>query len=432
MTFLLGVFTSGFVSTSPSLESLFLLLNLLALYLILAVNLLNYYIIILMNTILITTITGIKPVVSLYAYSLGLSPQEISMIIASSAMFPALLALQIGKWVDHIGTRPMVIIANVMYLLSLLLSVMFPSFFIFLIQLAMVGIASTCLMLALQKRVGSLGGDIDRAVANYSLFGSVGAMIGPVVSSFLYDYYGYHICIFFNMLLIAIALSSEIGMRNLEEENRKKTVESQQANLQGRESIWTLMQNRDIRNAILIGGLIFSYRELFSVYFPLLADNMGISPTMTGVLLSFNGLAMLVIRFTQTSLVHSFGRMRILTWSLFVTSIVYLVTPFSDWIVLLFVLVGILGAGLGLAQPLSTAALLEGTLPERHGEVLGVQMMVNRVSQFAIPVIFGGLGGLLGVSAIFWGSGFVLTAFGYITRPLPMHVDKPKNQRQHL
>lgn len=392
----------------------------------------NYYIIILMNTILITTITGIKPVVSLYAYSLGLSPQEISMIIASSAMFPALLALQIGKWVDHIGTRPMVIIANVMYLLSLLLSVMFPSFFIFLIQLAMVGIASTCLMLALQKRVGSLGGDIDRAVANYSLFGSVGAMIGPVVSSFLYDYYGYHICIFFNMLLIAIALSSEIGMRNLEEENRKKTVESQQANLQGRESIWTLMQNRDIRNAILIGGLIFSYRELFSVYFPLLADNMGISPTMTGVLLSFNGLAMLVIRFTQTSLVHSFGRMRILTWSLFVTSIVYLVTPFSDWIVLLFVLVGILGAGLGLAQPLSTAALLEGTLPERHGEVLGVQMMVNRVSQFAIPVIFGGLGGLLGVSAIFWGSGFVLTAFGYITRPLPMHVDKPKNQRQHL
>jgi len=393
---------------------------------------LNYYIIILMNTILITTITGIKPVVSLYAYSLGLSPQEISMIIASSAMFPALLALQIGKWVDHIGTRPMVIIANVMYLLSLLLSVMFPSFFIFLIQLAMVGIASTCLMLALQKRVGSLGGDIDRAVANYSLFGSVGAMIGPVVSSFLYDYYGYHICIFFNMLLIAIALSSEIGMRNLEEENRKKTVESQQANLQGRESIWTLMQNRDIRNAILIGGLIFSYRELFSVYFPLLADNMGISPTMTGVLLSFNGLAMLVIRFTQTSLVHSFGRMRILTWSLFVTSIVYLVTPFSDWIVLLFVLVGILGAGLGLAQPLSTAALLEGTLPERHGEVLGVQMMVNRVSQFAIPVIFGGLGGLLGVSAIFWGSGLVLTAFGYITRPLPMHVDKPKNQRQHL
>ncbi|MBB6444513.1 MFS transporter [Bacillus benzoevorans] len=388
----------------------------------------NYYIIILMNTILITTITGIKPVVSLYAYSLGLSPQEISMIIAGSAICPALLALHIGKWVDHIGTRPMVIIGNVMYLISLLLSVMFPAFFIFLIQLALAGIASTCLMLALQKRIGSLGGDIDRTVSNYSLFASVGAMIGPVMSSFLYDYYGYHICIFFNMFLIIIALGSEMGMRNLAGENKQKTVENQQVNLHGREYIWTLMRNRDIRNAMIIGGLIFSYRELFTVYFPLLAGNMGISPTLTGILLSFSGLAMLVIRFTQTSLVRSFGRMRILTWSLFVTGIIYLVTPFSPWIFLLFVLVGILGAGLGLAQPLSTAALLEGTLSKHHGEVLGVQMMINRVSQFAIPVIFGGLGGLLGVSAIFWGSGLVLTVLGYITRPLPIHVDKPKSQ----
>jgi MFS family permease len=393
---------------------------------------LNYYIIILMNTILITTITGIKPVVSLYAYSLGLSPQEISMMIASSAICPALLALHIGKWIDHIGTRPIVIIGNVMYLISLFVSVIFPSFFIFLIQLAMLGIASTCLMLALQKRIGNLGGDINRTVANYSLFGSVGAMIGPIISSFLYEHFGYHICIIFNMLLIAIALFSELGMRNLNEENRKKTVQNQQVHLQSRESIWTLIQVREIRNAILIGGLIFSYRELFSVYFPLLADNMGISPTMTGILLSFSGLTMLVIRFTQTSLVRTLGRMRILTWSLFVTGFVYLVTPFSPWIVVLFVLVGILGAGLGLAQPLSTAALLEGSLPERHGQVLGVQMMINRVSQFAIPVIFGGLGGLLGVSAIFWGSGLVLTVFGYLTRPLPLQSDKTENQNQHF
>jgi MFS family permease len=385
-----------------------------------------------MNTILITTITGIKPIVSLYAYSLGITPQEISMIVASSAICPALLALQIGKWVDHIGTRPMVIIGNVLYLLSLLISVMFPSFFIFLIQLALAGIATTCIMLALQKRIGSLGGDLNRTVANYSLFGSVGSMIGPTVSSFLYDYYGYHIFIFFNMLLIVIALCSEMGIRNLDGKNTQITVKNQQANLQGSESIWVLIRNRDIRNAIIIGGLIFSYRELFTVYFPLLAHNMDISPMITGILLSFSGLAMLVIRFTQTSLVRSFGRMRILTWSLFATGIIYLVTPFSPWIVLLFVLVGVLGAGLGLAQPLSTAALLEGTIPEHRGEVLGVQMMMNRVSQFAIPAIFGGLGGLIGVSAIFWGSGFVLTAVGYITRPLPVHVDRRKNQRHHL
>lgn len=396
----------------------------------LAVSPLNYYMIILMNTILITTITGVKPVVSLYAYSLNISPQEISVIIAGSAVFPALLALHIGKWIDRIGTRPIVIFGNVIYLIALMFSVLFPSFFVFFIQLALVGVASTALMLALQKRVGSLGGDIDRAVANYSLFGSLGAMLGPILSSALYDHYGYHLCIFFNMLLIAVALGSEVGMKGLDEEKRGKSVE-RRAEQEKKESIWMSMRNRDIRNAILIGGLIFSYRELFSVYFPLLGENMGLSPTMSGMILSLSGLAMLIIRFAQTSLVHSFSRMRVLTWSLYVTGMVYLGLPFSPWTAVLFLLVALLGAGLGLAQPLSTAALLEGTLPERQGEILGVQMMMNRVSQFAIPVIFGGLGGLLGVAAIFWGSGLVLMAFGYFTRPLPVRVQRQKKS-QHL
>ena len=379
----------------------------------------NYYIIILMNTILISTITGTKPVVSLYAYSLGQSPQEISVIIASSALFPALLALKIGKWIDYIGTRPIVVIGNVMFLVALLLSVVYPCFLTFLIQLALIGIASTCLMLCLQKRIGSLGGEIDRRVANYSLFGSIGAMIGPTMSSYLYDRFGYESCIFFNMVLIGIALSSELGMRNTDGKTLLQSNGIQQPNLKEKESIWVLMRNHDLRNAMLIGGLLFSNRELFSVYFPLLADNMGISPTMTGILLSFSGLTMLIIRFTQTSFVRSFGRMNILTWSLFVTAVIYLIAPFSPSIVLLFLLIGILGASLGLAQPLSTAAVLEATLPERRGEVLGAQMTINRVSQFGIPLIFGGIGSLIGISAIFWGSGAVLLAFGYMTRPLP-------------
>src|SRR5919206_296195 len=87
--------------------------------------------------------------------------------------------------------------------------------------------------------------------SKYNLFCSVSSMIGPAISSFLYDYYGYHIFIFFNMLLIVIALCSEMGIRNLDGKNTQITVKNQQANLQGSESIWVLMRNRDIRNAII-------------------------------------------------------------------------------------------------------------------------------------------------------------------------------------
>lgn len=366
--------------------------------------------------------------VALYAYSLGHSPQEISLIIASSALLPAIFALQIGKWADHYGTRPLVIIGNIMFIVALLLSAIYPTFITFLIQLAMIGVASTCLMICLQKRIGSLSGEIDRLIANYSLFGSIGAMVGPVMISYLYEHYSYQICIFFNVSLIAIAMSSEMFMRNV----NVKTNEISQANILTKESIWSLMRNRDMRNAMIIGGLLFSNRELFSVYFPLLAENKGISPTMTGTLLSFSALTMLIIRFTQTSIVRSFGRMKILTWSLLVTAIIYLIIPFSHSIVLLFLLIGILGAGLGLAQPLSTSAVLEISLPERRGEILGAQMTINRTSQLAIPLIFGGIGGLMGVSAIFCGSGLVLVVFGYMTRPVSTNINQTNRHGKDL
>ena len=368
-----------------------------------------------MNTILISTITGIKPIVSLYSYSIGHSPQEISLIITASALFPALLAYSIGKMIDSFGTRPMIMIGNVILIIALWISAIYPSLIIFVVQQSMVGVASTCLMLCLQKRVGGVSGKIDRVVANYSLSGSLGAIIGPIVSSTIYDAYGFQSCIWFNIFLIILALISELAMKN-REEKQSTPKDNQKAELENNESIWFYMGDRDLRNAILIGALLFSSRDLFNVYFPLLAVNMGITPTLTGILLSFCGVSMLLIRFSQTILIHFYRRMTILTWSLYLTGFIYLIVPFSSWVPLLFVLIGLLGAGLGLGQPLSTAAVLEATLPERRGKILGAQMAFNRISQFAIPLIFGGIGGLIGISTIFWASGLVLLSSGYMTR----------------
>ena len=229
-----------------------------------------------MNTILISTITGIKPIVSLHSYSIGHSPQEISMIITASALFPALLAYSIGKMIDSLGTRLMIIIGNVILIIALWISAIYPSLIIFVVQQSMVGVASTCLMLCLQKRVGGVSGKIDRVVANYSLSGSLGSIIGPIASSSIYDAYGFQSCIWFNIFLIVLAMVSELAMRNTEEKNQSTSKDTQKAYLENNESISFYMHNRDLRNAILIGALLFSSRDLFNVYFPLLAVDLSL------------------------------------------------------------------------------------------------------------------------------------------------------------
>ncbi|WP_134703483.1 MFS transporter [Ammoniphilus sp. YIM 78166] len=390
------------------------------------------YITILINTFLMITTSGIKPVVSLYAFTLGQSPAEISVIIASYALLPAFLALQIGRWADHYGTRPVVTVGNGMYIIALYVSALHPGFITFLFQQAMLGVAFTCIVLCLQKRMGNFGGNVDRNVANFTLFASVGTMIGPILSTYLYEHYGYFICSTVNMVFMCIALGSEFLIKNPDGETTTPRALELEQDLANRDSIWTLMKDRTLRNSILIGGLVLTNRELFSAYFPLLADNMGINPTMTGLILSFSGLTMLLIRFSQTRLVESFGRMKVLTWSLYISGIVYFLIPYSNWLLVLFVLVGILGGGLGLGQPLSIASVLEVSPPERRGEVLGVRLTVNRISQFSIPLVFGGIGGVLGVSFIFWVSGLVLMGFGYFTRAKPVIVSYDSSEKQIL
>lgn len=384
-----------------------------------------FSIILWMNLLQTTIVFGTKPVITLYAISSGVSTLQISVIVAAYALVPAFTAVQIGKWTDKYDLKRISIIGNGLILLSVWLGTVYASFWILVLQQTILGVANTFCMLSQQKRVGNLGMDVDRAIANYSLVSSLGAMLGPIIGTTLYEHFGYQAFCYANAALISVAMLSGFFLR---EEERKKTDGGEQPEAttalqdRERESIWGLLRNRDLRNAILISGLVLSNRELFSAYFPLLAEKLGISPTMIGFLLAFNGLMMLIVRFCQNALVRTFGRMHVLTYSLYISGIIYLVTPSSSWLVLLFVLVGVLGGGLGLGQPLSISSVLENSPPQRAGEVLGIRVTINRLSQFAIPLVFGGVGGMAGVSAVFWASGLVLACFGYLTRPVKIDV----------
>lgn len=377
------------------------------------------FILVITNTLLITTISGIKPVVSLYASAIGITPAEISVIVASFAALPMFLAVQIGKWTDKYGIRRMVMAGNVSFLIALLISLVYPNFITFVLQQAIIGIAFTFIVVSLQKRVGSTRGNVEQTIANFSLSGSLGAMIGPILSTSLYEHFGYQISCTVNIFLMLIAFVCGFLISKADWDGPPPAQAREEANPANRQSIWVMLRQRNLRNAIITSGLVLSNRELFSAYFPLLASQMGVSPTMIGFLLSLSGFSMLVVRFSQSALVHKFGRMTVLTWSLYVSGVIYLLMPLTPWVAALCVLVSVLGGGLGLGQPLSLSFSLEVSPPDRRGEVLGLRISVNRISQFSIPLFFGGIGGLIGVAAVFWASGAVLALFGYLTRPLP-------------
>jgi hypothetical protein len=50
--------------------------------------------------------------------------------------------------------------------------------------------------------------------------------------------------------------------------------------------------------------------------------------------------------------------------------------------------------------------------PRRSGEALGLRLTVNKMTQLAIPLVFGSLGAAFGVFPVFWANAAFLLAAG--------------------
>jgi MFS family permease len=363
---------------------------------------------------------GTKPIVSLYVSKLGASPIEIGILVSVFAFLPAFLAIRIGRWIDTYGTQRLVTLGGIGLLVSLLAPILFPHFYTFVFSQALMGVAFTFQVVALQKRIGATE-DIEKRIATFSLVGSFGGMVGPAMSSFLYDHYNFQVAYMVNGLLMIISV---IAIRLVSRKEWEVPSPALQSIESPAGSVWNMLRQRDLRNAVIISGLMLSNREIFAAYFPLLGEKMNFSATQIGIMLSLMGAASMAIRFSQPYLVRRFGRMNVLSWALYASGIIYVWTPSVSIALILTIMICILGAGLGVGQPLSLSYTIQVSPPDRRGEVLGLRITFNRASQFIVPLVFGSIGGVAGIAAIFWASGVLLVLGGIMTRDKPAVVPK--------
>jgi len=375
---------------------------------------LNFLLIVLISTIQLAVVSGIKPLISLHATALGISPAQISLFIASYALLPAVFSIQIGKWVDRFGLKRIAVVAHLAMAGALALGTAYPGFVSFLVQQAVLGISATFLIVTLQKRLGGFPGNMDKLTGNFMLGGSIGAMLGPIITTFTYDKFGYSASGSVDIALVLAGLLCALSIRKTDWDTPVAERKPQGI----KQSVWALLAKRDLRNAIFINGLVLANRELFASYFPLLAHQMGITPTRIGMLMACYGVATLGVRLIQTRLIDRWGRLEALMYSLFVSGIAYFIVPYSPSLIALFLVVMLLGGGLSLGQPISLTFALQESPPDRQGELLGLRVMVNRAFQLSLPLAFGGISGLAGVTAVFWACGLVLSFFGYAIRPI--------------
>lgn len=354
-------------------------------------------------------LSATRPLISLYAASLGANTLDVGLLAAVYALLPLLLAMHVGKLSDAIGDRLPVVIGSAGLVLGLIIPFAAHSLWALYLTQVIVGVSQLLCMVSVQNLIGKISTieNRDRQFAIFTLSASVGNLIGPVCGGYLADQYSYAVA--FLIAGVSGLLPVALGFLLPSIKGVAKVFAKQSSALH-------FLKNPAIRRAMATSALVLYSRDIFIVYFPLFASEAGLSGTTIGWVISVQAFAQIVVRFFLARLCDTFGRNRVLFVSILTAGVAFLLMPMTTDAWVLGLLSGLMGLGLGCGQPLSISTTYSASPKDRTGEVLGLRLAVNRFSQLVAPVFFGGLGAFGGLVMVLYVSGVFLMGGAWLFR----------------
>ena len=371
-----------------------------------------------------------QPFFALYASELGASMTMIGFMITLKAFLPLFIALPSGQLIDRVGAPTMLNIGGSMTVASLVLMVWSPTLWILALSQLVIG-AGTLLMASSLQVIVSEGKkeERDKNITRYSAWSSAGSMMGPLVGGGLVTLtatvtffglsganLGYRVAFIFSLLLAAVfMLVFFLASRN----HKRKSFSAQEVKelLGPKEMLGSYMSGAHLLKISgvqfgLVGTFLIHYiQAIWMSFFPLYLDGLGYSAFAISILIAIRGFASFISRAFLGTLIRWFKHERILIGAGCIAAIMVIVLPALDFHVLLIGTISfILGCAVGINMPVSTMIMVNETLQNQRGKVMGLRLFGNRVSQIAAPVMFGVVGETVGLAVAFYAGGGVLLA----------------------
>ena len=356
--------------------------------------------------------TGGRVAVALTAVSLDASPLVIGTITALYGLLPMLLSLPLGKLTDRIGPRVPMYVGTLFFVLGGLLPSYAPSLVSLYLAATLIGMGNMTFQLSIQNAVGHIGNREDRT-RNFSTLAigmSAGAIAGPLIAGYAIDYTGYESAFIFLTLLPFAALvllsTVNIGLQSPAEGGP----------VRGAGRTLDLLSNRGLVAIYLITALHVLSWELFSFLMPVHGSQIGLPAATIGIIMGAFSAASFTMRVLLPPLAKRFDHWQLIKGMLMLAGVIFIALPLASQTLVLVLLAAIIGGSLGAAQPLSMTLIHDNSPAGRIGESLGVRTTVVCSFQFAMPLIFGGLGSVLGLAPVFWLAAAVICGGVVLTR----------------
>jgi len=350
-----------------------------------------------------------RVLMSLYAIQLDASPAAIGVLIALYGLGPVLLSVQAGKVCDRSGTYWPIVMGSGGLAVGFVIPWLFPGLEVLYVSALVIGTALVFINIAIQNLVASLGdaGDRTRNVSLQSLAVALGALLGPLLVGLSIDHRGHVPTFLYLTLIVAASCVAWVACRRMIPHSGR----APKAATTG--GVRDLLGQPNLRRIIIMSGLVVAGVDLYTFYMPIYGHSIGLSATMIGVILGAHAAANLVVRSFLPQLVRRWGDERVMTASMVLAGVTFLLFPFVHQIAFLLLLSFALGLVLGVGQPLSLVMTYNRAPAGRTGEALGLRFTVVNLTHIVIPLAAGTIGAALGVITVFFANSALMLGGGY-------------------
>ena len=379
-----------------------------------------------------TAVTGSRVAVSLSGIELKASTFSIGMMLSLYSLLPMFILVGAGRWVDRIGLRKPILMGAGLGLFGVCVPfLVFDVGALFLAAIC-IGLGFMIFLLCLQKITGDTKTDEQRK-ANFSLVAlsfSVSGFLGPTSAGLLIDSIGHRATFGVLAACFAIALigvyryrfephqllgsNQTMGSNQTIGSNQTNPQLTSQKELAPKQAIADLLREPTLKRLYVCVVVICAAWDIHQFLVPIYGAQIGLSASRIGIILGVFALATFLIRTCLPFISKRIGEWPLILGAMAIAAVVYCVYPFAKTQQAMMVLAGILGLGLGMAQPMVMSVMYRVAPADRIGEATGLRLSFVNASQTFLPMTAGALGGILGgnlgFAPMFWGVAAFLAA----------------------
>jgi sugar phosphate permease len=157
-----------------------------------------------------------------------------------------------------------------------------------------------------------------------------------------------------------------------------------------------------MRRLLIVNWLLSSCWDVHTFVVPVLGHERDLSASVIGTILGVFAVSATLVRLLLPLLVARLREWVVVSFAMLGTALIFSIYPLMPNALAMGLCSATLGLVLGTVQPMIMSTLHQITPSHRHGEALGLRLMSLNGSSVVMPMLFGTLGAVVGVSVVFW------------------------------